>query len=99
MGTLDTCSFRAGRFCISPVKVKNKWFLENIRGHLFLWNSYHHGSGTEIEKTLVIIYHEIEQGTEYRDYCMDVLSNNFRSLSAFDKFNIVIPYVKISGTS
>ena len=60
VGTLDTCSFRAGRFCISPVKVENKWFLENIRGHLFLWNSYHHGSVTEIEKTLVIIYHEIE---------------------------------------
>lgn len=43
---------------------------------------------------LDIIYHEIEQGTEYRDYCIDILSKNFRALSAFDEFDIVIPYVK-----
>ncbi len=42
---------------------------------------------------LDIIYHEIEQGTEFRDYCIDVLSKNFRVLSAFGAFDVVIPYV------
>ena len=69
-----------------------------IQGQRKLEN-YRPISRNEVEEylrgCLDIIYHEIEQGTEYRDYCMDVLSNNFRSLSAFDKFNIVIPYVKM----
>ncbi len=43
---------------------------------------------------LDIIYNEIEQSTEYHDYCIDILSKNFRALSAFDEFDIVIPYVK-----
>lgn len=47
-----------------------------------------------IRGCLDIIYNEIEHSTEYRDYCIDVLSKNFRALSAFDKFDIVIPYVK-----
>ncbi|BDC07554.1 hypothetical protein [Phocaeicola vulgatus] len=47
-----------------------------------------------ISSCLDIIYKEIEQGTEYRDYCINVLSENFRALSAFGEFDIVIPYVK-----
>ena len=43
---------------------------------------------------LDIIYREIEQSTEYRDYCIDILSKNFRALSAFGKFDTVILYVK-----
>ena len=47
-----------------------------------------------IRGCLDIIYNEIEQGTEYHDYCTDILSKNFRALCAFDEFDIVIPYVK-----
>lgn len=47
-----------------------------------------------IRGCLDIIYYEIEHGTEYRDYCIDVLSKNFRSLSAFGAFDIVISYIK-----
>lgn len=47
-----------------------------------------------IRGCLDIIYNEIEQSTEYHDYCIDILSKNFRALSAFDEFDIVIPYVK-----
>ena len=46
-----------------------------------------------IRGCLDIIYNEIEQDTKYHDYCIDILSKNFRALSAFDEFDIVIPYV------
>lgn len=68
-----------------------------IQGQRKLEN-YRPISHDEIEEyirgCLDIIYYEIEQDTEYHDYCIDVLSNNFRSLSAFGAFDVVIPYVK-----
>ena len=68
-----------------------------VQGQRKLEN-YRPTSHAEVEEyirgCLDIIYNEIEQGTEYRDYCIDVLSENFRPLSAFGEFDIVIPYIK-----